>query len=150
MKKEDIKTEEVVVDEANQYLEALKRERADFLNYKKEEGKRVSAVISLANVEIIKEVVARLDELDMAIEHAPPEVQSSDWFSGLKAVNKNFQDLLNQFGAERIETNTFNPEMHEAIEVREGEEDKIEEIKAGWRIGNRVIRPALVRVINKK
>src|SRR3989344_4012980 len=126
--------------EENEYLNNWKRERADFLNYKKEEAKRLEEFVRFANEAVILEVIDTIDDL----ERAASEVKNE----GLNQVLKKFQELLKKYGVERIKVeNNFDPLLHEAIEGTEG--DKLEEIRAGYTIHGRVIRPARIRIISK-
>lgn len=133
---------------AEEYLNSWKRERADFLNYKKDEVKRLEEFVKFANEAIILEVIEVLDDL----EQAAKEINND----GLNQVLKKFQDLLDKYDLKRItvEGEKFNPLIHEAvIEEMQNEEEKVEkkeeklkEIRAGYTMHGRVIRPARVRI----
>ncbi|MBI2063644.1 MAG: nucleotide exchange factor GrpE [Candidatus Yanofskybacteria bacterium] len=124
--------------QAEEYLNNWKRERADFVNYKKDEGKRMEEFVKFANEGLILELLDTLDDLYLAAK------QTKD--SGLSQVIKKFEDLLKKYGVERIIIGEkFNPMYHEIIEGTEGE--KIEEIRAGYTMHGRVIRPTRVKII---
>lgn len=124
--------------ERDEYLNNWKRERADLLNYKKDEAKRLEEFIKFANESVILEVIEVLDDL----ERASKEVKNE----GLDQVLNKFQDLLKKYDVEKINAEgAFNPELHEAVEGTEG--DKIEEIRAGYTMHGRVIRPARVKIV---
>lgn len=135
--------------QAEEYLNNWKRERADFLNYKKDETKRVGDFLKFANEGIILEIVEALDDLELAVK------KISD--SGLDQVLKKFYDLLAAHGVERIKIKgeKFNPEYHEALAnessgegLTNDENAKMEEIRAGYIMDGKVIRPARV-LLNK-
>lgn len=134
--------------ERDEYLNNWKRERADFLNYKKDETKRLEDFVKFANEAVILEVIEVLDDL----ERAAKEVKNE----GLGQVLNKFQELLNKYGIERIKTEgKFDPLLHEAVttealseeEKTEKEEEKLEEIRAGYMMHGKVIRSARVKII---
>lgn len=152
------KTEEAETEnKSEEYLNNWKRERADFANYKKEENKRLEEFVKFANAGLILEVVEVLDGLEIV-------ARNNKNSEGLESVLKKFQNLLAKYGVERIEAeNKFDPNLHEAVTAEtqnettetpnggqrgdtEGEE-KLEEIRAGYRMNGKVIRPARVKII---
>ena len=136
---------EQVKSKSEEYLNNWKRERADFINYKKDEIRRLGEIIKFANESLILEMIDVLDNLEMAIKHASPDVDK-EWLKGLEHVQKDFMELLNKYGVERIKTtDNFDPELHEM--VGEGEGDKVEELRAGYTMHGKVIRPARVKII---
>jgi molecular chaperone GrpE len=126
---------------AEEYLNNWKKERADFINYRKEEMKRLEELIKFANEEVILEVIDVLDDLDIALKHGETANR------GLDQIAKKFADWLKKYGVERIKIDgeKFNPELHEAVDGEEGE--KIEEIRAGYKMHGKIIRPARVKLI---
>ena len=126
--------------ESEEYLNNWKRERADFLNYKKDEAQRIGEFAKFATESVILEVIDVIDDL----ERAAKEVKNE----GLDQVLKKFQELLKKYGVERITVEgPFDPLPHEAISTEEGG-DKIEEVRAGYLMHGKVIRPARVKIIN--
>src|SRR3989344_8059222 len=124
--------------QAEEYLNNWTRERADFVNYKKDEGKRMGEFIKFANEGLIGEVLDVLDDLDLAVK----QVKNA----GLEQVIKKFDDLLKKYGAERIAVGVkFDPMLYEVVEGTEGE--NMEEIRAGYTMHGRVIRPVRVKII---
>ncbi len=124
--------------QAEEYLNNWKRERADFVNYKKDETKRMEEFVKFANMGLILELLDTTDDLYMASK------QVKD--AGLAQVIKKIEDLLKKNGVERIEVGEkFNPMLHEVVDGTEGE--KIEEVRAGYTMYGRVIRPARVKII---
>lgn len=138
--------------QAQEYLDNWKRERADFINYKKDEIKRLGEFVKFANEAIILEVIEVLDDLEKAAKEINNE--------GLDQILKKFQDLLKKYDVERVkvEGEKFNPLFHEAVaapsgalgEGREGMEGgELEEIRAGYMMHGKVIRPARVKILSK-
>ncbi len=119
-----------------------KRERADFMNYKKDEAKRMTEFVKFANEGIILEIIELVDDLEEAVKH--------DKNGGLKQIMVKFTDWLKKYGIERIPVvgEKFNPELHEAIEGSGSEGGELEEIRAGYTMHDKVIRPARVKITN--
>ncbi|MBI4160391.1 MAG: nucleotide exchange factor GrpE [Candidatus Yanofskybacteria bacterium] len=130
--------------QAEEYLNNWKRERADFVNYKKDEVKRMSELIKFGNVGLILELLEILDDLYLAAGETKN--------GGLDRILKKFEEMLKKAGVERIKTDgKFDPALHEAISAEnalsgDGGGGKIEEIRVGYIMDGRVIRPARVRV----
>lgn len=125
-------------NQAEEYLNNWKRERADFLNYKKDEVKRLSEFAKFANEGVVLEVVELMDDL----ETASKELEDP----GLNQIVKKFEEFLKKHDVERIDTGgEFDPLLHEAVEGTEG--NKIEEVRAGYTMHGKVIRPARVKII---
>ena len=142
-------------DRAQEYLDNWKRERADFLNYKKDEVKRLSEFATFANEGVILEVIELVDDL----ETASKEIGDP----GLDQIVKKFEEFLKKHNVERVDIKrTFDPLLHEAVSttefldpLKQGQEttpreeggDKIEEVRAGYMMHRKVIRPARVKII---
>ena len=125
-----------------EYLNNWKKERADFINYKKEEAIRVEEFVRFANEDLILELIDVLDNLDLGLKHEPTEL--------LKKLSKDFEELLRKYGVEKIKTEgeSFDPALHEAIEaVEASESNNLEEIRPGYTMHGKVIRPARVRLV---
>ncbi len=124
--------------QAEEYLNNWKRERADFINYKKDESKRVEEFIKFGNESLILELFEPLDNLYLAVKEFKNE--------GLDKVIAGFEDFFKKIGVERIKIgDKFDPMFHEVVEGTEGE--KVEEVRAGYTMYGRVIRPARVKII---
>src|SRR3989344_8317656 len=109
--------------QTEEYLNNWKRERADFLNYKKDEIKRLSEFAKFADGGVVLEVIELMDDL----ETASKEIGDP----GLNQIVKKFEEFLKKHNVERIDTkSTFDPLLHEAVSTEEGG-DKIEEVRAG-------------------
>lgn len=131
-------------------LEGWKRAQADFINYKKQQGKRQRELIEYANEGLILEILPIVEGFQRAIQGAP-EQEDSVWLEGVKRIKQNLDRLLREKGLERIETKgTFDHELHEAVERQVVKKLKpgtiIKELAPGYKLGGRVIRPAKVKV----
>lgn len=137
---------------------ALQRERADAVNVKRRAEEDKSRMGDFYKVLIMRDLLPALDNLDRAMKHTP--VVSKDgtwkqWMQGVEGVNKQFEDCFAKLGVQRIKTvgEPFDPRLHEAIGVEDagGQVEIVcEELQPGYRIGDEVIRHALVKVKMEK
>jgi molecular chaperone GrpE len=122
---------------------------ADFDNYRKRMESELADTAKFGSSRVVQEMVDVMDHLDHAVRHAPPEViASAEWFKGLRQTDKQFLETVKKFGITRIVTvgQRFDPVTMEAISmVPGGESQKVkEEIRSGYIMHERVIRPARV------
>jgi molecular chaperone GrpE len=138
---------------ADEYLNALQRERAEFQNYKRRVADERQAMLGLAAESLLSKVLALADDFDRAIEVRPESVANDPWVEGITAIDRKLRQLLESEGVTAIEAEPgqpFNPRLHDAIVNvpgtgrREGE--IVDEIRRGYRLRDRVLRPALVAV----
>ncbi len=135
----------------NEYLENWKRERAAFLNYKKEEGERMERVIKFANQELILNILDILDNIYIAEEKLPKDLKGDEWVKGILNIKSQILEFLKNQGVEEIKClkKEFDPNFHEAVEMAESDSKPgiiIKEIKKGYILNGRVIRPAKVKI----
>jgi molecular chaperone GrpE len=139
--------------ERDEYLAALQRERAEFLNFKRRTNEEREALAGLASEGLIRKVLALADDFDLAVEHRPETGVDEAWVEGIAAIDRKLRALLESEGVSRIDASTgipFDPRLHEAVvnvpnTGRPGGEI-VEELRRGYRLRDRVIRPALVAV----
>ena len=131
------------MDEHEQYL----RLAADFDNYRKRMEAELGEVAKFGARLVILDMLDVLDHLEQAIAHAPPDTPS-DWFHGLQQVQQQFETSIQKTGAQRIivQDKTFDPATMEAVSMTDGgpSHQVKEEIRAGYTMHERVIRPARV------
>lgn len=136
---------------AEEYLNSWKTERADFINYKNSESKRVEEIVKYSSEGLMIEVLDAMDGLDMALKNTPESVKkdSGDWLVGLKSVSKNLLTLFERYGIQKIkvEGEKFDPIIHEVIHVQDEGGNNIEEIRPGYKMYDRVIRPARIKIV---
>jgi molecular chaperone GrpE len=139
--------------QADEYLTALQRERAEFLNFKRRTTEDRQRDLGLAAEDLIRKVLAVADDFDRAIEARPEAIAQDPWFEGISAIDRKLRLLLESEGVSAIDATPgtpFDPREHEAIatvpttEQREGE--VVEQVRRGYRLRDRVLRPALVAV----
>lgn len=135
---------------AEEYLDQARRARAEFLNYKRRVEQELEELKHVAHMELIRKLLPVLDDFHLAIAHLPEEVKDNAWVQGLLLIERKLWSVLESEGVEPIEVvgKPFSPEEHEAVAVSgEGPHHiVVEEIRRGYRLRGRVLRPALVRV----
>lgn len=137
---------------AEEYLDGWQREKAEFQNYKKRTEKEREQHYQNKTAEILIKYLDILDDLDLALQDKPGEGEDSAWVNGIALVYRKLQSILESEGVEQIETDGqfFDPHLHEAISHEESEEHESDQIiaalKQGYRLGDRILRPAVVRV----
>lgn len=130
---------------------ALQRERADAVNIRRRHDEEISKLRSMVKANVISDLLPVIDNFERALKHVPEDLTDNDYVKGVQGVVKQFEKTLAEMGVERIKTvgEHFNPELHEAVSMEEGEgKDEIvsEELQSGYKIGDDVIRHAMVRV----
>ena len=134
---------ERVTEEKNQYLDTSRRLQADFENYRKRVAKDTSDARARGKESVISEVLNVLDACDGAVANGSADVEP---------IRGALLAALGNQGMERIDPldEVFDPEMHQAVmhdEASDGEGPTVAEVmRAGYKLGGRVIRPAMVRV----
>ncbi len=138
---------------ADEYLAGLQRERAEFANYKRRTAEEREAMLGLAGEDLIRKVLALADDFDLAIEARPPTIATDPWVEGVVAIDRKLRALLESEGVRQIDATSgtpFDPREHEAIANVPGtgrpEGEIVSEIRRGYRLRDRVVRPALVTV----
>ncbi|HYL40077.1 MAG TPA: nucleotide exchange factor GrpE, partial [Candidatus Binatus sp.] len=144
---------EAAVKARDEYLAALQRERAEFLNFKRRTAEEREASLGLAAESLIRKVLALADDFDRAIESRPDGAATDPWVEGIAAIDRKLRQLLESEGVTAIEATrgmAFDPRDHEAVASVPGsglpDGQVVEELRRGYRLRDRVIRPALVAV----
>lgn len=135
--------------ELQEMTELAKRTMADLQNLRRRQEEEKSVWIKMANAELIKALLPIIDNLDRALSHMPDS--ADDWHQGIEMSINQLNQVMKDFGLEEIECleKEFNPDLHEAMAQGEGEKNIILEVfEKGYRIGDRIIRHAKVKVGN--
>jgi len=130
-----------------EYLNGWKRERADFLNYKKDEMERISTLAKYANEELILKIIPILDNIYLAESHVPEELKENNWINGFSQIKNQLEKFLKEEGIEPIKTvgEKFDPNLMEAVE---GDGEIVsEEIQRGYTLHGKIIRVAKVKIL---
>jgi molecular chaperone GrpE len=139
--------------QAEEYLGLLQRERAEFANFRRRTTEERERELGLAGEDLIRKVLAIADDFDRAIEARPAELSDDSWAEGIAAIDRKLGALLESEGVKSIDASPgrrFDPLEHDAIahvpapNRRDGE--IVEEVRRGYRLRDRVLRPALVAV----
>lgn len=130
--------------------ETAKRALADLQNYRKRvEEERVSFV-QFANVGLILELLPVLDNFDRAFAAVPEEVSKTEWFKGALQIEKQLMSIVKKQGVTEMPSSLGQPldaKKHEPLTTGPGAKDTIiEEFEKGYMLGDKVIRPAKVKV----
>ena len=134
---------------AQEYLDALQRERAAFMNFRRRTEQENAQVGRMASGSTIKKFLSGIDDLERALAHRPAD---DVWADGIELVYRKFLAILEAEGVTRMdaEGQPFDPNLHEA--VMQEPSDKFESgmvtgiLQQGYMHGERVLRPALVKV----
>jgi molecular chaperone GrpE len=139
--------------ERDGYLTALQRERAEFVNFRRRTADERQQERGLAGVDLITKVLNLADDFDRALETRPSELTDNAWVEGIAAIDRKLRQLLESEGVGAVEARPgtpFDPREHDAVVSVPGtgraEGEIVEEVRRGYRLRDRVIRPALVAV----
>jgi molecular chaperone GrpE len=134
------------------FSDGWQRERAEFANYRKRITRDQDTEKQNSKLAILRKYLDIHDDLELAIKNMPDHVKSDAWVKGIMLIYQKMSNLLNGEGMQPIpaENCAFDPSLHEAISSEEVEGFEsgniIEVVQKGYTIGDRVIRPARVRV----
>lgn len=141
-----------VKTQADEYLDGWQRARAEFANYKK----RVTREREESHLRVMGDALTKIlgivDDLERALREKPEDGDAAAWAAGIELIYRKMATLLENEGVEKIsaEGEHFDPMIHEALSHEDSDDHEegqiIEVIQPGYRMGDRVLRPALVRV----
>ncbi len=135
-----------------EYLDGWQRSRAEFANYKKRIEREQSQMYQTMSGNIIKRYLGIVDDLERALKNRPQDGQGAVWSEGINLIYQKFLSLLESEGVKPMQADglPFDPNLHEAITLEESDQHKsgqvIEVTQQGYTLGDRVLRPASVRV----
>jgi molecular chaperone GrpE len=147
---------EAALAQATEYREGWQRERAEFANYKRRMEKEQADLRQNTAGKVIARYLDVLDDFDRAMQDQPGEGASPEavtqWAAGITLIHRKFQKVLDDENVTRLvaEGQHFDPNLHEAVTHEDSADHEsgqvIAVLRQGYKIGDRVIRPALVRV----
>jgi molecular chaperone GrpE len=154
-----VQSEESNCEKCDAYLDGWKRAQADYQNLQKQVEKEKVDFRKYANQSLLEDLLPAIDQFELAIkfmpsvEMLPPDQQQQwkNWRTGVEAVKMKWDEFTNANGLAPIEViGSFDPQLHEAVEEREQEGAEpgviIEVVSGGWKLHDKVIRPARVIV----
>lgn len=146
----DHKTEaETLRKQVEELTEGWQRAHAELENFRKRTELEKAELRKYANEDLIFQILPVLDNFRRATEHVPAAQKDSDWVIGIQYIEKQLESVLNNSGLEKLETKVgdkFDPNVHEAIEGEAGGEIINEVVSEGYKLNDRVIRCARVKV----
>jgi molecular chaperone GrpE len=135
--------------ERDSLVDRLARMQAEFDNARKRAAKEQQDFRDYALVDTIKAIIPVMDSFDRALQTSP---EKSEFHSGMELIHKQLVDALTKLGVKPISAKgeQFDPRYHEAIEMVDTEDvddhQVLEELQRGYRLKDRLLRPAMVRV----
>ena len=137
---------------ANEYLDGWQRARAEFANYKKRIERDQGETYLRAAGSILKRQLDVVDDLSLALKNRPTAGDGAAWSSGIELIYRKLLNVLESEGVKQmdVEGQPFDPNLHEAIALEPSDAvpsgHVCEVVKPGYVLGDKVLRPALVRV----
>ena len=134
---------------AESYLAQCQRAQADYLNLKRRTEQEKGEMTQFANSMLILNLLPVLDDLDRALNSVSSTLAGLTWVEGVRLIYRKLEAVLQAQGISDIKAigERFDPNIHEAVLHREGEEGVVlEEVQKGYRLQDRVIRPSMVVV----
>lgn len=138
--------------QAAEYLDGWQRARAELDNYRKRVTRERAEWEAAIKGDIILSLLPALDDFDLALANLPGDIAEHEWVNGMILVHRKLRAEMEALGLSEIETTgqSFDPALHEAVTHEKSETHQSGEIIAvmrkGYRMGDKVIRPAMVRV----
>ncbi len=138
--------------EADEYLDGWQRARAEFANFKKRTQRENEHTRERIAGEIITHFLGVKDDIERALSRVPETDDFQEWILGIELIHQKLQALFDAEGVELIdaEGERFDPNFHEAVSFEESDDHEegviIDITQPGYKIGERVLRPAMVRV----
>jgi molecular chaperone GrpE len=136
-------------EKAQSYMHNWQRAAADYQNFKRRVEEERSETARLANAALVINLLPLVDDLDRALHNVDTHLAGLTWVDGIRLIQRKFQAVLEMAGVEEIHADgqQFDPSIHEAVSQAPGEENKVVAVvQKGYRLGDRVIRPAMVIV----
>ncbi len=137
---------------AGEYLDGWQRSRAEFTNYKKRIEREQSQTYQMAAAAVIRHFLGVVDDLERALRNRPKEGDGATWSEGIDLIYRKLLSAMESEGVTRmkVDDEMFDPNFHEAIMSEPSDTHAsgqiIEVLQQGYLQGDRVIRPAMVRV----
>jgi len=147
---------ETLKKEREELYDRVLRKQAEFENYKNRMDREKSDFMQFASAELMKEILNALDSFELALKNASTQTGGQNMLRGFELIYKQLQDTLSRFGLTPIEAKgkKFDPHFHQAVSTQptdEAEENTVvEEMRKGYLLNGRLLRPAMVAVAAKK
>ncbi len=138
--------------QAAEYLDQARRSAAELSNARKRMQREQAEQAAKANARLLEKLIPIIDDVDRAFAALPADEASNEWVNGFRLIQRKLQNLLESEGVRVIEAEgeKFDPAFHYAVSHEEaegfGEGEVIGVVAKGYRLGDTVLRPAMVRV----
>ncbi len=138
--------------QAAEYLDSWRRATAELSNARKRMQREQAEFSATASARVLERLLPAIDDVERAFAALPAEYADDEWIQGFRMIQRKLQNVLESEGVTPIPTDgqKFNPALHYAVshESQEGfsEGDIIAEVASGYMLGDRVLRPSMVRV----
>lgn len=137
--------------QAAEYKDQYLRAAADYKNFKRRAEIERAELIRSAGADLILKLLPVVDDFDRAVASVPAEIAATPWWGGTQLIAHKLRLLLESQNVKVIEAvgQEFDPNVHEAVlyEEAEGQDGKVvEELQKGYKLGERVLRPSMVKV----
>lgn len=144
---------DAVTAERDQYLEQAQRALADLANYRRRVEQERGVAREIATRSLLSQLTPIIDDLHRALGSAPEDEKSSSWFQGVQMIEKKLMAVLEREGVTPIDAlgKPFDPALHEAVATEEGSTQNVvvEVYQTGYKHGQSLLRPAMVKVGDK-
>jgi molecular chaperone GrpE len=143
-----------VQTQAQEYLEGWQRARAEFANYKKRVEREMKDSYGSAAGSVLKDILPVIDDFERAMNNVPEHLQGDPWVGGVGMILRKLNKILEDYNVTVIDPTgePFDPNRHEAIGMEDSSDMAAGHVTAtvqkGYVLGDRILRPALVRVAN--
>jgi len=128
----------------------LQRLQAEFDNYRRRVADQQASIMDLAKQDVVLQLLPLIDNIDRALAHIPEDLKDNPWAGGVAGVAKQAEETFKSVGVTKVQTigQPFDHNSMEAVAVEgEGDQEIVsEELQAGYMLGDKVIRPAMVKV----
>ncbi|HSW66738.1 MAG TPA: nucleotide exchange factor GrpE [Bacillota bacterium] len=140
-----------LIQQIDDLTAGLQRERADAVNLRRRYDEQLANLRVTVRASVLRDLLPVIDNFERALKHTPEDLKDHDFVKGVQGVVKQFEKVLADLGVEKIKTvgEPFDPNLHEAVSMEEGgdgQEIVSEELQSGYRMGDEVLRHAMVRV----
>lgn len=139
--------------QADEYLDQWRRTAAEFQNFRKRQERERQELIRNANAQLLMRLLPVLDDLQRAAQHVPEELRDNEWVNGVLIIERKLWAVLEQAGVQPIAAEagqSFDPHLHDAVVAEPSETVPsghiIGELERGYKLHDKVLRPAKVRV----
>ena len=150
-KKSQDKSAEAIDSRVEELINDLQRIQADFVNFKRRSEQEKAELLDFAKSRVVRDFLTVRDSFDREQANRPTDVNGTQWAASIDSIRTSFDTVLRNLGVERFDSvgQSFDPHAHDAIVMQDGEgehEVVTEEMQSGYKLGDTVLRHAIVKV----